>query len=194
MSFSSNLRIIREGKNLSGEQLADLIGVPAQAVSSWEQDEGYPETEKVIQIAKKLGVSLDCLLLERPIGNETIEHCMKKQVAYSPNRRIAIQTYDGKIFTGNRFQIIKSNFPHKNGPTCHIAGSTGILYDVAHEISEVLTEFGLYEIIGWYATTEDAKKEIDGIMLAIQNGENSYQVKHYAEYEVAGLFRRKVLT
>ena len=39
-----------------------MLEVSRQAVSKWELDEGYPEVEKLIILAKKLNVSLDYLL------------------------------------------------------------------------------------------------------------------------------------
>ena len=36
MSFSDNLKTIRKEKNLSQEELAELLGVSRQAVSKWE--------------------------------------------------------------------------------------------------------------------------------------------------------------
>lgn len=37
MSFADNLKQIRKDKNLSQEQLAELLDVSRQAVSKWEQ-------------------------------------------------------------------------------------------------------------------------------------------------------------
>lgn len=37
MSFAENLRLIRKEKNISQEELAEIIGVSRQAVSKWEQ-------------------------------------------------------------------------------------------------------------------------------------------------------------
>lgn len=186
MSFSENLKSVREKKNLSQEQLAELLGVSGEVVSKWEQDAGYPETEIVIQIAKKLDVSLDCLLLDKPTKEETQELLEKRQAAYSPDRKISVQAYDGTVFTGDKFEVIKSKFPHKDGPVCHIVGSNSSLLGT---LSAMFV--GDYVILGWYSTIEDAKQEMNGLTLALQNGEASYQVKYYAEYEVSGIFRRK---
>ena len=62
MSFSDNLKTIRKEKNLSQEELAELLGVSRQAVSKWESGDGYPEVEKLLMIAGKLNVSLDNLM------------------------------------------------------------------------------------------------------------------------------------
>lgn len=65
MCFGDNLRIIRKEKGISQENLAGLLNVSRQAVSKWEQNNGYPEMEKVIQLAEVLNISLDHLILGR---------------------------------------------------------------------------------------------------------------------------------
>lgn len=37
MSFSENLRLMRKERNISQEELAEIMGVSRQAVSKWEQ-------------------------------------------------------------------------------------------------------------------------------------------------------------
>ena len=49
MSFSENLKQIRKEHHLSQEELAELLDVSRQAVSKWEQGQGYPEVEKLLK-------------------------------------------------------------------------------------------------------------------------------------------------
>lgn len=65
MSFAENLKTIRKKRNITQEQLADILGVSRQAVSKWESEGGYPETEKLLLLAKEMNVSLDYLFSER---------------------------------------------------------------------------------------------------------------------------------
>ena len=44
MSFSENLKQIRKEHHLSQEELAELLDVSRQAVSKWEQGQGYLRT------------------------------------------------------------------------------------------------------------------------------------------------------
>ena len=62
MSFSENLKQIRKEHHLSQEELAELLDVSRQAVSKWEQGQGYPEVEKMLLLSSKLHVSLDELM------------------------------------------------------------------------------------------------------------------------------------
>ncbi|MBP3921799.1 MAG: helix-turn-helix domain-containing protein [Ruminiclostridium sp.] len=65
MGFSDNLKEIRNKRNITQEQLAELLSVSRQTVSKWESGIGYPETEKLLLLAKELNVSLDYLFSER---------------------------------------------------------------------------------------------------------------------------------
>ena len=62
MSFSENLKQIRKEHHLSQEDLAELLDVSRQAVSKWEQDQGYPEVETLLLLSSKLNISLDALM------------------------------------------------------------------------------------------------------------------------------------
>ena len=62
MSFAENLKLIRKERNLSQEELAEILEMSRQAVSKWEQGDGYPEVEKLLLLSSKLSVSLDYLM------------------------------------------------------------------------------------------------------------------------------------
>jgi len=62
MSLGNKLAESRKRQNLTQEQLAERLGVTRQAVSRWESDAAYPETDKIIRMAQILGVSCDYLL------------------------------------------------------------------------------------------------------------------------------------
>ena len=62
MSMGSKLAQARRKNNLTQEQLAEQLGVTRQAVSRWESDTAYPETDKIVRLSQLLGVSCDWLL------------------------------------------------------------------------------------------------------------------------------------
>jgi len=62
MEFYQKLRNIRKENGMSQEDLADQLGVSRQAVSKWESGQGFPETDKLLQISTLFRVSLDYLL------------------------------------------------------------------------------------------------------------------------------------
>lgn len=67
-------QIIAEARKKAGmtqEDLADKLGVTRQAVSKWESDTAYPETEKIRELCKLFSLSADDLLFgeNAPSGN-----------------------------------------------------------------------------------------------------------------------------
>ena len=62
MSLSENLQNLRKIKNMSQEELADKLNVSRQAVSKWESGNGFPETEKIINICEIFDCSMDELV------------------------------------------------------------------------------------------------------------------------------------
>lgn len=72
MTFGEKLYQMRKAHGLSQEALAEKLNTSRQAVSRWENNNGYPETEKIILIAKLFQVSLDELLMdERELCQES---------------------------------------------------------------------------------------------------------------------------
>ncbi len=71
MTFGEKMYKLRKAQGLSQEALAEKLNTSRQAVSKWENNNGYPETEKIILISKIFQVKLDDLLLDdRMIGSD----------------------------------------------------------------------------------------------------------------------------
>lgn len=73
MTFGEKLSKLRKEENYTQEQLADILEVSRQSVSKWESDIAYPETEKLVKIAKLFNCSVDYLLKDEctdPSGKE----------------------------------------------------------------------------------------------------------------------------
>lgn len=64
MTFGEKLYQLRKAQGLSQEALAEKLHTSRQAISKWENNNGYPETEKIILISKLFQISLDDLLME----------------------------------------------------------------------------------------------------------------------------------
>lgn len=62
MKLGKKIYKLRKEKGLSQEALAELVGTTRQAVSKWENDQGYPETEKLLMLSNVFEVSVDFLL------------------------------------------------------------------------------------------------------------------------------------
>lgn len=62
MSFGERLYQLRSDKNISQEDLAELLDVSRQSVSKWENDKAYPEMTKLLFMSDYFEVSLDYLM------------------------------------------------------------------------------------------------------------------------------------
>ncbi len=60
--FSKKLKELRNGKNITQEQLARHLQISPQAVSKWERNEGYPDIMLLPRIALYFDVTIDDLL------------------------------------------------------------------------------------------------------------------------------------
>ncbi len=65
MTLGEKLAMYRKQNNYTQEQLAELLGVSRQAISKWESDQAYPETEKLIKLSDMYGCSLDYLIRDK---------------------------------------------------------------------------------------------------------------------------------
>ena len=172
MSFGENLRNVRKQRGVTQEELAELLGVSRQAISKWESDGGYPETEKLLVISKTLNISIDYLLNDVSVMEEK-EKTEEKNVVYAPTGKIAITTYDNQnvVFC----QSVKTSpifRPGKDEPKYILNGVDKVTFWGEHTTP-----------LGWYATLEDVEKEISEITKAIQNGEDVYKLKYNADVE-----------
>ena len=64
MTFGEKIQKLRKEAGMSQEELSYQLEVSRQAISKWERDNGYPETEKIVRMSKLFNVSLDYLLNE----------------------------------------------------------------------------------------------------------------------------------
>lgn len=62
MTLGEKLSKLRKENNYTQEQLADVLGVSRQAISKWESNITYPETDKLIRMSELFNCSLDYLL------------------------------------------------------------------------------------------------------------------------------------
>lgn len=72
MSLGQNLQFLRKQKEMTQEQLAELLEVSRQSVSKWESDTTYPETDKLLQIANLFHCTLDDLM-QKDISSQYVE-------------------------------------------------------------------------------------------------------------------------
>lgn len=78
MRLGEKLYSYRKGAGLSQQELAERIGVSRQSVSKWETDVSVPSIDKLYELSKLYGVSVDNLLSEE-IYVETVKTDGRKE-------------------------------------------------------------------------------------------------------------------
>lgn len=71
-TLGKRIAMLRKEKGLTQEQLAEKVGVSAQAVSKWENDQSCPDITLLPLLADILGVTVDELLGVKPIEPHVI--------------------------------------------------------------------------------------------------------------------------
>ena len=59
--LKSNLKVILAERDMKGKDLAKILGVSNVIVSKWVTNKSNPTTEKLYEMAHKLGVKVDDL-------------------------------------------------------------------------------------------------------------------------------------
>lgn len=179
MVFSEQLKQARKERNLTQEDLAEKLGVSRQSVSKWESGSGYPETEKLIALAKLLEVSLDKLMLDEI----TVSTKVKQENVTVSSGKIAITSFDRKAIVW--CQSVKCSaiaFPGKDEPRFVLEGIDKVSFWGEHTI-----------ILGWYATEADIQKEIEAINRAISNGQPSYDLQYFTKVQCRSFGSPKII-
>lgn len=68
----ATIKRLREGKGITQQQLAEMIGVSGKAVSKWETSKGLPDISLVEPLSKALGVSVMELMSGETVINKNI--------------------------------------------------------------------------------------------------------------------------
>ena len=78
-SIGKTIKDLRKSRGLTQEELAEKIGVTAQAISKWENEIGMPDLSQIVPLAHVFGVSTDTLLGTGDIKrNEDISEIMRR--------------------------------------------------------------------------------------------------------------------
>lgn len=86
MTIGERLLKLRKEKNISQEELANVLDVSRQTVSKWETDQTTPDFDKIIPLCEYFGITSDELLT----GNQNIKEAKQDNVKSNFARNIAI--------------------------------------------------------------------------------------------------------
>ena len=93
MEFSEKLIALRKGRELTQEQLAEMLNVSRQSISKWESGQVIPEVEKIVELSKAFDITLDYLLKsseidELSVKTDILERQQKQQKSRYQTRTI----------------------------------------------------------------------------------------------------------
>lgn len=128
-SFNSALKRIRKEKGLTQEQLADAVGVSAQAVSKWE-GQSYPDAGLLPSIADALDVTIDELF-----GREREQKkSMREQVVAHFKSLASKQGQDSENTIEEAYEICRSIILGLSGNDCYAPIPNPILNEKSYPV------------------------------------------------------------
>ena len=78
-SIGKTIKDLRKSRGLTQEELAERIGVTAQAISKWENESGMPDLSQIVPLAHVFGVSTDTILGTGDIKkNEDVSEILRR--------------------------------------------------------------------------------------------------------------------
>ena len=187
MSIGSNIKTLREERNLTQEKIADELGVTFQAVSSWERNEYKPDIDKLIRLAELFDVSVSSIVEEKSNvfkTKETIydwEHMKTfvKTTARNFKLRNTLKAVDFAVEAHEGQTRKRSEVPYIYHPlnlACHILSmgitedeiiAAALLHDVIEDCGKKLEELPVNDetkeivrLLSHVKTTPDDREEI----------------------------------
>lgn len=143
LNIGKNISALRKERNMTQEDLAKALGVSAQAVSKWENENSCPDISLLTKIADLFGVTVDELL-----RNDTGQICSKTAAQSLENKsankklNITVEQPNGKKTSINiPFGLVNLGVK--------IGGAFGLGKDIAEQISATVNsaEFTEKEVI-----------------------------------------------
>ena len=120
------IRRLRKERNLTQEELSELLGVTSQAVSKWENDVGMPDISQVVPIAHVLGVTTDILFGNACVnGDEQVESFIREvEIRISNKPEEGISRFMHRKSCCEELQSELAVYPNNYKLYCFIASST----------------------------------------------------------------------
>lgn len=170
--FGKKLQQLRKEKGVSQEELSEILDVSRQSISKYENETAQPSFEKLLLLSKYFEVSVDELL-----GNVELKQQEKilPVTGTGNNKILIISQIDNKASSFYKF-ILSPVFGRKEyHPEILLMGVDGHSFWGDSAVT-----------LGWYATKEDAEKELADILKAMSTNEATYELKYYVKVKKKG--------
>ena len=78
LTLGKRLKVLREERKLTQQDVADYCKIPVSSYANWEQDRSAPSIERIITLSKCMNVTTDVLL---GVRQEDIEERLQSRLA-----------------------------------------------------------------------------------------------------------------
>jgi len=184
MSFGTMLYTLRKGQNMSQEGLASELNTSRQAVSKWENDQGFPEMEKLLMISNLFGVTVDYLLKGEDDGTEG----GKEQGYYASKESIeGFLIYERSVVKSialGIFLILMSGAPYLLFPEIPVLYSVMAVFLIVAGIGSIL--IACFKENNYKKITEEPLFIDNGYLTELRNRYNQLKKKYIALF-IAGI-------
>lgn len=173
--IAEKIKSRRINKNLTQQELADLLNVSRSTVSNWETNRNYPDLETLVKISDLLDISLDILLREE----EKMVKDITNEVKQSNKRKwilriliplfilsLLITTY---LVVQNVSSVHNAVFPLEVGTTKQDNDDTSNWNSVYFGEKDHLTFGGLF----WKKEITNVANNEEDIILRVRNSERT---------------------
>ena len=169
VKIGNRIALLRREKGLTGEKLAEHLGVSPQAVSKWENGKCLPETALLPAIAAILGTSIDSMLMPKELVIlDARYHCGDSQINVTDdlNRMVEGSTLTAEVNwpagvnadCGNAVCVLTAKYQTPGGTYYAFAAQSETLkLDL---FSEGLTISDNIEIVGAYYGAGDNYRSV----------------------------------
>ncbi len=125
MTIGEKIKIKRNEKEYTQEDLAKLLNVSRSTISSWEVGRTYPDLETVVKISDLLGITLDELLKEDKVMTRKLSNKIRNNKYY----KIAILVLAISFITGiiGMYLYTKSLNPYREWYRDHVTNPEHVI-------------------------------------------------------------------
>ncbi len=148
--FSQRFAMLRQGRGLTQQRLAEKLGVTAQAVSKYETGQSLPDVQTLKSIAAILGCTTDYLLDHELAENERVDMLARERDSQI-QRELQKESITLCVGAGALVQMLmeenKNQYESIHKLRVRLAGEYGILVPVIRMMDQIGLENQQYEIL-----------------------------------------------
>lgn len=129
INIGQTIFTLRKEKNITQDQLANMVGVTAGAVSKWENNNSTPDITLLAPLARALDTSLDVLLsFEKELSDTDITN-IKQDLTN-------IFLTQGYISGEEKCKVLLNEYPNSTSLTLSIAGLIQLYAMMSDDVTE----------------------------------------------------------